>query len=240
MARPLSLHASVSGPRAGNVSYLGAARCRRKFELYYPEGFADDAYLIAERATKERAHQAWQRLLGPGDFRKLLARGAYRQVVDTALRIETQAGLLFSFEKMALREALRPAAGARLFAHELYPFLYERGSLEHRFGDWAQAVAELPRPTGRVLGWPVLTAFGFLARPDRHLLLKPRVTQAAARAYGFDLRYDSAPAWPVYESLLTFAAIIRRDLARHPGFQARDMMDVQAFIWVQGAAEYAG
>lgn len=239
MAHPASLHSPVTGPRAGNVSYLGAGRCRQKFELYYPEGFVDDAYLIAERAAKERAHQAWRVQLGPGDFRKLLARGAYRQIADTALRLEAQAGLLFPFEKMALREALRSAAGARLFAHELYPFLYERGGMERRFGDWAQAVAELPAPRGRLLSWPVLTAFGFLARPDRHLLLKPRVTQTAARAYGFDLRYDSRPQWTVYESLLTFAAIIRRDLDRHPGFQARDMLDVQAFIWVQGAAEYA-
>lgn len=240
MARPASLHPSASGPRAGNVSYLGANRCLGKFALYYPEGFADEAYLIAERAAKERAHREWQRQLGAVDFRKLLARGAYRQIADTALRIEAQAGLLFPFEKMALREALRTAAGARLFAHELYPFLYERGSTERRFTDWAQAVAELPCPRGRVLCWPVLTAFAFLARPDRHLLLKPRVTRLAARSYGFNFRYESTPAWPVYESLLTFAAIIRRDLDRYPGFQARDLIDVQAFIWVQGAAEYAG
>lgn len=239
MARPASLRFPPGGPRAGNVSYLGAGRCRNKFELYYPEGFADAAYLIAERAPKDRAHQTWQRLLGQDDFRKLLARGACRQIADTALRIEAEAGLLSPFEKMALREALRPAAGARLFAHELYPFLYQRGGAERRFSDWAQAVAELPCARGRVLTWPVLTAFGFIARPDRHLLLKPRATRAAARAYGFDLRYASAPSWPVYESLMTFAAIILRDLDRQPGFQARDLIDVQSFIWVQGADMYS-
>ncbi len=240
MARLASLSSPASGPRAGSVSYLGAARCRRKFELYYPEGFADAAYLVAERAVKERAHREWLRQLGPEDFRKLLARGAYRQIADTAQRVEAQAGLLFPFDKMALREALRPAAGARLFAHELYALLHGRGSAARRFGDWALALGELTASRGRVLTWPVATAFPFLARPDRHLLLKPRVTQRAARAYGFDLRYDTQPGWRTYESLLTFAAIIRRDLDRHPGFQARDMLDVQAFIWVQGAEEYGG
>lgn len=240
MARLASLSSPASGPRASNVNYLGAARCRRKFELYYPDGFGDDAYLVAERSIKERAHLEWQRELGSAAFRKLLARGEYRQIADTAVRIESRTNLLFSFEKMALRDALRSAAGARLFSHELYAFLYSRGSAQRRFEDWRQAVAELPRTRGRVLSWPVLTVFGFLARPQKHLFLKPRVTREAARAYGFSLPYGTDPCWRVYEGLLTFAAIIRRDLERHPGFQARDMIDVQSFIWVQGAPEYDG
>lgn len=238
MARPAHLSQSLGGARASNISYLGAARCRRKFELYYPDGFSDEAYLIAERSHKERAHLEWDAELNAHAFRKLLARGEYRQIADIALRIESRTSLLFSFEKMALRDALRPAAGARLFAHELHAFLYGRGSAQRRFDDWVQAIAELPRARGRVLTWPVVTAFGFIARPDRHLFLKPRVTCKASRAYGFDLPYQATPSWPVYERLMTFAAIIRRDLDRRPGLRARDMIDVQSFIWVQGAQEY--
>ncbi len=240
MARPASAPWPGSGPRAGNVSFLGAARCRRKFELYYPEGFSDDAYLIAERSTRERAHQAWQRELGPQALSRQLARGEYRAIADAALRVESRTSLLSSFEKMALRDALRPAAGARLFAHELHAFLHGRGPARRRFEDWVQALDELPRAGARVCTWPVATAFGFLARPDRHLLLKPQVTRRAARAYGFDLPYQPQPCWRVYESLLTFAAIVRRDLDRHAGLRARDLIDVQCFIWVLGAQEYDG
>jgi hypothetical protein len=64
------------------------------------------------------------------------------------------------------------------------------------------------------------------------------VTRRAAHAYGYDFQYESAPAWRVYQSLLTFAAIIRRDLDRRAGFKARDMIDLQSFMWVQGSAEY--
>lgn len=238
MARPAYLSSPTTGARAGNVSYLGAARCRRKFELYYPDGFADDTYLVAERSFKERAHMEWEAQLGPAAFRKLLARGEYRQIADTAVRIEARTNLLFSFEKMALRDALRSAGGARLFAHELYAFLYGRGAPQRKFEDWIQAVADLPRTRGRVLTWPLVTVFGYLARPDRHLLLKPRVTRKAAMAYGFNFQYECRPSWQVYERLLTFAAIVRRDLDRRPGFKARDMIDVQSFIWVQGAEEY--
>ena len=115
--RPASLSFPLTGARANNVSYLGAARCRRKFELFYPDGFQDETYLVAERSYKERAHLEWQAELGPADFRKLLARGEFRQIADIAVRIESRTNLLFSFEKMALRDALEAPAGARLFAH---------------------------------------------------------------------------------------------------------------------------
>jgi len=238
MARALSLTNPLTGARAGNVNYMGAARCRRKFELFYPDGFQDETYLVAERSYKERAHLEWDSQLGPAAFRKLLARGEFRQIADMAVRIESRTNLLFSFEKMALRDALKSPAGARLFATELYAFLWGRGSPQRKFEDWVQAVRDLPRRQTRVLTWPLVTVFGFIARPDKHLFLKPRVTRKAAHTYGYAFQYAPQPAWPVYQSLLTFAAIIRRDLDRRPSFKARDMIDVQSFIWVQGSEEY--
>jgi hypothetical protein len=245
MARPASLTSPLTGARASNVNYMGAARCRRKFELFYPDGFQDETYQVAERSYKERAHLEWSSELGAADFRKLLARGEFRQIADIAVRIESRTNLLFSFEKMALRDAVKSAAGARLFATELYAFLWGRGSPQRKFEDWVQAVADLPRRQTRVLTWPLVTVFGYIARPDKHLFLKPMVTRKAAQAYGFaaqaygfDFDYQSRPSWPVYQNLLTFAAIIRRDLDRKPGFKARDMIDIQSFIWVQGSEEY--
>jgi hypothetical protein len=239
MSRLAYLSTPSTGARASGVFYLGAARCRRKFELFYPDGFQDETYLIAERAYKERAHLEWQAELGAATFRKLLARGEYRQIADAAVRIESRTNLLFSFEKMALREALKTPSGARLFSHELYAFLHGRGSPQRKFEDWVQAVGDLPRrANARMLTWPVVTVFGFIARPDKHLFLKPRVTREAARLYGFDFGYRSEPSWAVYQGLLTFAAIVRRDLERRPGLRPRDLIDVQSFIWVQGSPEY--
>jgi hypothetical protein len=238
MARVASLSHPLTGARASNVNYLGAARCRRKFELYYPDGFQDETYQVAERSYKERAHLEWRAALGPAEFRKLLARGEFRKIADTAVRIESRTNLLFSFEKMALRDAVKSPAGARLFATELYAFLWNRGSPHRKFDDWVEALSDLPRRQTRVVTWPLATVFGFIARPDRHLFLKPRVTRRAAQAYGFDFAYRSQPSWSVYQSLLTFGAIIRRDLDRKPNFKARDMIDIQSFVWVQGSEEY--
>jgi hypothetical protein len=68
------------------------------------------------------------------------------------------------------------------------------------------------------------------------MFLKPNVTRVAAKAYGFDFRYHSRPAWDTYASLLQFADTVRRDLC---DLRPRDMIDIQSFIWVQGSDEYA-
>jgi hypothetical protein len=106
---------------------------------------------------------------------------------------------------------------------------------ETAFTQWCATIARLPRRQTRVLTWPLATVFGFLAQPSRHIFYKPRVTQAAARRYGFELQYTSRPDWPAYQRLLAFAAQVRRD-TRHLG--PRDLIDIQSFIWIQGPEEY--
>ena len=144
--------------------------------------------------------------------------------------------MIFSFEKMALRDAIKSTAGARTFATGLYEFLHGPGSDEARFVAWRDAVAALPRKQTRVLTWPLVTVFGFIAQPDRHIFLKPNVTKIAAQKYGFDFRYESKPNWETYASLLEFAETIRRDVR---DLKPRDMIDLQSFIWVQGSDEYS-
>jgi len=94
---------------------------------------------------------------------------------------------------------------------------------------------QLPRRQTRVLTWPLLTVFGFIARPDVHIFLKPTVTRIAAREYGYDFDYSSRPNWQTYASLLDFARTIRRD---QRDLKPRDMIDIQSFMWVQGSDEY--
>jgi len=68
--------------------------------------------------------------------------------------------------------------------------------------------------------------------------LKPTVTKIAARELGIEFPYASKPQWPTYASLLALAATLERQLRTLPTFQARDMIDIQSFIWVQGSDEY--
>ena len=212
-----------------------ALRCRRKFLRFFPRGFADEKYIDWEREYKWAAHERWMEALAADAFRTLIRAGRFAEVAAHAVTIESRTNLLFSFEKMALRDAVKPPDGARAFAEGLYEFLHGRAREEHRFEHWCETVAALPRRQTRVLTWPIVTVFAFIAQPDRHVFLKPNVTRAAARQYGFEFTYASRPNWATYANLLDFATCICRD-QRDLG--PRDMIDAQSFIWVQGSDEY--
>jgi hypothetical protein len=143
--------------------------------------------------------------------------------------------MIFSFEKMALRDAVRTPQGAQAFAEGLFDFLHGGKTLERQFTDWIEVVAALPRRQTRVLTWPLVTVFGFISQPRRHLFVKPTVIREAARVYGFDLQYESRPSWKVYSQMLALAAKVRRDQRQ---LRPRDMIDIQSFLWVQGSDEY--
>ena len=143
----------------------GMRHARAKFLRYFPKGFRDSLYEDWERGYKWTVHERWAETLDQTYFRKLLKAGKHREIAAQAVAIEARTNLLFSFEKMALRDAVKPLAGARTFAQGLYDFLHDTGDMEHRFTTWCEAVAELPRRQTRVLTWPVVTVFGFIAAP---------------------------------------------------------------------------
>jgi hypothetical protein len=213
----------------------GAVRCRRKFLRVFPGGYQDETYIDWERGYKWEAHERWMAALDRTMYRTLLREGEFEEIAARAVRIESRTNLLFSFEKMALRDAVKSKEGARLFAEGLYDFLHGTGSPQRKFERWAEAVEALPRKQTRVLTWPLLTVFAFIAQPESHIFLKPNVTRVAAREYGFDFHYVSRPSWPTYASLLEFAEAVRQDTR---DLKPRDMIDIQSFIWVQGSDEY--
>src|SRR5947209_5160859 len=229
----------MGASRAGRarVSLAGALRCRQKFLRFFPGGFRDGTYVEWERGYKWETHERWEEALSHAEFRRLLRAGEFAEIAARAVRVEQRSrySMIFSFEKMALRDAVKLEAGMRTFAEGLYEFLHGAGSVERRFGRWVETVARLPRRQTRVLTWPLVTVFGFIAQPDTHIFLKPTVTRTAAREYGFEFRYESRPSWDTYASLLEFAETIRRD---QRDLRPRDMIDMQSFMWVQGSDEY--
>ena len=205
---------------------------------FFPGGFRDETYIAWEREYKLETHARWEETLSHRKFQLLLRQRAFAEVAARAVRIEQSSrhSMIFSFEKMALRDAVKSPSGARAFAEGLYDFLHGPGPLESKFERWIGVVSELPRKQTRVLTWPLVTVFGFIAQPHIHMFLKPTVTRIAARKYNFDLRYRSRPSWETYKSLLEFADVVRRD---QKILGPRDMIDIQSFLWVQGSDEYA-
>jgi hypothetical protein len=205
---------------------------KRKFLSYFPDGFEDATYV--EREYKWEAHCSWREALAKNTLAALLRAGRYEEIALRALRIEGRTNLIFSFEKMALRDGVR-GKGAKIFATGLFAFLYGRGSIQSRFEAWTDALGALPRKQTRVLTWPVATVFGFIAQPDRHIFVKPNVMRRAAEALRLDFEYTPRPNWRTYASALALANTLKHKLSElHP----KDMIDIQSFLWVQGSDEY--
>ena len=212
-----------------------ARKCRRKFLRFFPDGFSDETYIDWERGYKWEAHERWAMALGKPTFRTLLDAGDYEHIAKLAVSTESRTNLLFSFEKMALRDAVKSKAGARAFSEGLWEFLHGTDGDRTRFERWIEVVESLPRRQTRVLTWPIVTVFGVIAQPTQHIFLKPLVTKRAAEQYGVEFDYKSRPNWETYVSLLAFAEQVRED---HADLEPKDMIDLQGFIWVQGSDEY--
>lgn len=213
------------------------AAARATFLRLFPDGFSDDRYLAWERDYKVDAHRLWvQEIGGKAAFRAALDAGHHRDIAAAAVRIEASRALLFSFEKMALRDAVRSPAGARRFAEGLLDWLHGPGGEQARFERWVETVQSLPRRQTRVATWPVVTVFGSIARPRVHVFVKPLTIKRAAQAYAFDLPYGSQPGWSTYSGVLDLARTVRQDLA---DLRPRDQIDIQSFLWILGSDEYA-
>ncbi|WP_419420992.1 hypothetical protein ACNVED_06765 [Legionella sp. D16C41] len=208
----------------------------KKFLSFFPSGFADPKYISWERGYKWNVHLLWQKLLNKKQFTHLLENKKYKEIAETALSIEGKTHLLFSFEKMAIRDALKTRSASKQFSEGLYNLIYGHGKKSERFNNFVETLALLPRKQSRVLTWPLVTVFGFIADPKHFIYLKPMVTKVAAEKYDYDFDYVSRPTWHTYQSLMNFAKLLKSDLE---ALKPRDYIDIQSFIWTLGSEEYA-
>nr|MBA2744034.1 hypothetical protein [Chthoniobacterales bacterium] len=81
---------------------------RKKFLRYFPHGFGDQTYIDWERSYKWETHERWEEALNRDEFRGLLTTRQYAEVAARAVRTEQRSrhSMIFSFEKMALRDAV--------------------------------------------------------------------------------------------------------------------------------------
>ena len=221
--------------KSGKLNQRALARHRKRFLRFFPRAFKDQRYIDWEVTYKMTAHNLWVELLKEDLYRTLLRSRDYEEIVNRALRVEAKTNFLFSFEKMALRDGVKSREGARTFSEGLFQLLHEQGPLKERFVQWIVSVGELPRKKSRVLSWPVLTLFPFIAQPTKHIIMKPTAMINAASELGYDLDYSSKPNFQTYERLLHFSELIKVDIG---DLRPKDHMDTQAFLWVIGSSEY--
>ena len=197
--------------------------------------FDDPEYWKQERDYKWTAHCQVEEELLNDRGRRLVAEGPPETLVNTLNNLIHQTNLLAIQEQMALNDAFKDQQAARKFAEAVLKFVDE-GS-DQAFSGLVEATDSLPAVPGRarVLTWPVVTILPFLAKPDCHMFLKPMQTQRIAEAFSFDLLYSSSPKWATYDQLLKLSDQL---LERLRPLGARDLIDVQSFMWVVGGSPY--
>ncbi len=199
----------------------------KAFTDAFTQGFEDPAYLSSEREYKVAAAAQMAELCSSGELASLLAQGAHAEVCERAKRLVSKTNLIFPNEKMALSDGLkRGEAEQRRFATAFFDVLYGDGDFGPRFEAFAAVLEELD-----ALKWTTATYFLFLAHPDRHPFVKPSNMQEAAKAYAFDIGYDSRPNWRSYSRMQDFVRYVAGVLERRGGMAPRDCIDVQGFIW---------
>ena len=74
---------------------------------FFPEGFLDRKYIDWERGYKWKAHQQWIEGLNRRTDRALLQEHRFTEIAARAVRVESRTSVLFSFEKMAVRNIVQ-------------------------------------------------------------------------------------------------------------------------------------
>jgi hypothetical protein len=225
-------------PKTGRYGRAGAwishADAVARFLEAFPGGFTDPRYVGAGKQRGERgcrwrrAHDAFVETLGNGEGEKLLVAGDVAGLVERTLRVERLVRTLHKdAEKASFEDGLADPAAARGFFAALFDLLSTETPDEARFEALAGAVAAVMPAATRESGWPIVTLLPFIARPDLHMLLRPRFACDVAQRLGLELAYHPEPCWATYASLLASTGLLLEKL-RPLG--ARDHIDVEAFM----------
>jgi hypothetical protein len=214
--------------------WLSHADAAARFLEVFPKGFADPSYGGGtdkrDRVARwRRAHEVYAETLGGGEGERLLAAGDVAGLVERALRVERTVRLLHrDAEKASFEDALKDLEAARGFFAALFALLAARAPEQSRFEALAVAVAAMA-PGAAEARWPLVTLLPFVARPDLHMLLRPRFACDVGHRLGLELAFEPQPNWSTYAALLRSTELL---LERLRPLGARDHVDVEAFMHV--------
>lgn len=236
----------VSGPEAestvldnlkidgGKVSvrYKSLAASMQYFLKEFPGGFAGERFRFHERDHKDEISRDARNDLDRDAMRTLLDAGAYRDICDRALKLTGARAnaMIFKNEKMALRDGLKSEDAAKRFAESLFDVLHGKGEFAGRFDGFVACLEEIGAAK-----WTTATYFLFFKYPDRHMFVKPTITQNAADICAFDINYRPEVNAKTYLSILNFSKYLMDSITE---LGPKDMIDVQSFMWCIAPGTY--
>lgn len=223
----LKISKSVSG-----IKYQSLPQSIQFFLEEFPEGFYGEKFREHERDYKDKAHALACELLGKEVFCGLLESENYAEIVKRALKVTNATNLIFPNEKMALKDGLQTPEAQQSFSKSLYALLYSEEELESRFVGFSKVLENIDAAK-----WTTATYFLFLIHPDKHMFIKPTITQYSSELCGYEVNYKPQLNWLTYKSVLRFSEYIMSEISE---LNPRDMIDVQSFMWCIAPGTYHG
>lgn len=198
------------------------------FQETYPAAFADEKFVDNDLRNKRAAAEVFAANFGEGRGSAMVDEGKHAEIASTLDGIYRATNILSPFEVKAVHKAFVKAdeASTKVLGQTL-AFIANPG--QQTFKAMAEAVSLLPADGGKVHTWPIVTLLPFLADPARFIPLKPTNTDLISARMNVNLKYDTTPNWETYDLFLRMSRTLLERLAP---LGAKDMVDVQAFMWV--------
>ncbi|MCI0393883.1 MAG: AAA family ATPase [Chloroflexi bacterium] len=195
----------------------------------YPgwDGFQYPPFAADEVAYKQRAVARAAELLDPAGLAQLLEAGEVGEVLGRLEKLGQATNLLYlrtprSSDLAILRH---PHLDQESFGGQVLELLHGEGPGPERLGRFADYAGRHALPNR----WTFPTYFLFLCHPETELFVKPRTIEWFLKLMGHRRALGSVPAAAAYTAVLDQAGRLREALA---GYEPRDMVDIQSFIWV--------
>jgi hypothetical protein len=198
------------------------------FEGNYPAAFADEKFIDNDLRNKRAAAEVFTANFGEGRGASMVDEGKHAEIASTLDGMFRATNILSPFEVKAVHKAFVKAdeSATRVLGATL-AFVANPG--QQTFKAMAEAVSQLPADGGKVHTWPIVTLLPFLADPARFIPLKPTNTEVIAARMRANLKYDTTPNWETYDAFLRMSNALL-EVLKAKG--AKDMIDVQQFMWV--------
>jgi hypothetical protein len=191
----------------------------------FPGGFRGERFRQNERDYKEDIRDQFKNKMNREAMRAMLSAGAYREICALAVKLTgaRKNAMIFSHEKMDFRDGLASPDAAKTFSEALFGLLHEADDFEAHFNGFIGCLQDI-----KADNWTLATYFLFFMHPDRHMFIKPTITQNAADVCAFEINYRPELNLQTYRSVLDFSAYLFEAIK---ALEPRDMIDVQSFMW---------
>lgn len=176
---------------------------------------------------KRKAAELASKLLNETDLRKLITDGSYDEVISRLRKVAQATNFL---------HLSTPATGDLSILHTesldkpsfcaaVLDLLYGEGPAHVRLDRFSDYCKERGLPNK----WTFPTYYLFLLFPEKEIFVKPSVAKWFMNFVGADKEYAAQPASPYY---LWLKQVAKQLLMLLQPFGAKDMIDIQSFIWV--------